>query len=87
LSKISGGAAWSAVATTLPITIDVQQDGDKIELQSSTMATAFGAYAPLVTSKSSSFGLFRLAQFVDNAPQPPNATVVPSTRWGQPASI
>jgi hypothetical protein len=38
------------------------------------MATASGGRAALVTSGISSFSQFRLTQFVDGAPEPPNAT-------------
>lgn len=42
------------------------------------MATASAGLAPLVTGNSSSFGQFRLTQFVEsNAPKPPNAITDP----------
>lgn len=57
------------------------------------MATAAAGLPPSVNGSSSSFGQFRLTQFVDNAPRPPNAindlqtAVVTSNRDSDPEQM
>jgi hypothetical protein len=76
-------ACWLVATFVHPKINRWPEDGDNYGLQPIIMATASGGRASLVTNGSSSFGQFRLTQFVENAPKPPHAT----TDTNQPLAI
>ena len=54
-----------------------REDGDNHNHSSATMETASAGLASSVSGSSSSFRQFRITQFVENAPKPPNAITDP----------